>query len=170
MRTPRSVGGETESTVEAQVREVLRRVLVDEEFLDQMLTDPERALGEFDLSEEERIILRSRERDLIDLMRIGGEGRQGSFLFINISVELDLTEFITSFHVTVVIEEVARRQSLPEGAHHSLSQEDIAGLAASVRAMRAGADRLEKIHEMLQVVSGATELARRSAHLESEEE
>jgi hypothetical protein len=148
--------------VEAQVREVLRRSLSDEEFLDEMLTDPEHALAEFELTDEERSILQSRDRDLLELMRIGGEGRQASFLFINISVELDLTEFITSFHVTVVVEELARRQASSSDASPSLTEADIAALAASVRAMRAGADRLERLHEMLQVVSGATQLVSRS--------
>jgi hypothetical protein len=147
--------------VETQVREVLRRALSDEDFLDEMLTDPEHALAEFELTDEERSILQSRDRDLLELMRIGGEGRQASFLFINISVELDLTEFITSFHVTVVVEELARRQASSD-ASQSLTEADIAALAASVRAMRAGADRIERLHEMLQVVSGATQLVSRS--------
>jgi hypothetical protein len=147
--------------VETQVREVLRRALSDEDFLDEMLTDPEHALAEFELTDEERSILQSRDRDLLELMRIGGEGRQASFLFINISVELDLTEFITSFHVTVVVEELARRQASSD-ASQPLTEADIAALAASVRAMRAGADRIERLHEMLQVVSGATQLVSRS--------
>ena len=142
--------------MQAQVREVLRRVLVDDDFLDEMLRDPEQALREYDLTDEERSILVNRERDLLELMRIGGEGTQAAILFIIIYIELDLTEFITSLHITVdlIDPDVERRQAL--------ARDKIASLATSVLAMRAGADRLERIQGMLQVVSGATELARRS--------
>jgi len=153
--------------MEAQVRDVLRRVLVDDEFLDQMLSNPEQALSEYDLTDEERSILGSHQRDLLELMRIGGEGREFTFLFLNfiITLELDLTEFITTLHLDITLDfedpEVQRRQAM--------SQEKIASLATSIRAMRAGADRLERIQEMLQVASGATELARRSSGQQPEE-
>jgi hypothetical protein len=144
--------------MEAQVREVLRRVLVDDEFLDEMLRDPGQALRQYDLTDEERSILASRERDLIELMRIGGEGNQASFLFIIIYIEIDLTEFITTLHLDLTIDlteaEVERRQTL--------YRDKLDSLARSVLAMRAGADRLERIQQMLQEVSGATKLAGRS--------
>ncbi len=146
--------------MEAQVREVLRRVLVDEAFLDEMLNNPEQALREYDLTQDERSVLASRERNLLDLMRIGGERRavQSLFLDLDISLVIDLSEFITSLDLDITIElaetEAARRQEV--------SRAKIAKLADSVASMRAGADRLERIHDMLQVLSGATELARRS--------
>jgi hypothetical protein len=142
------------------VQKVLQRVLVDDEFLDEMLSNPQRALQEYDLSDEERSVLESRDRDLIELMRIGGEGNQSAFLFLflDITLVIDLTEFITTLHLDITIDlaaaEVERRQEL--------NRERIANLAESVRSMRAGADRLERIQEMLQALSGATELARRS--------
>jgi hypothetical protein len=147
--------------MEAQVREVLRRVLVDDAFLDQMLSDPEQALRDYDLSDEERSILTSRERDLLELMRIGGEGRDFHFLslFFDITLVIDLTEFITTLHLDITIDlsdpEVQKRQEL--------NREKLAAFAESIAQMRAGADRLEQIQEMLQFISGATELARRSA-------
>jgi hypothetical protein len=138
--------------MEAQVREVLRRVLVDDDFLHEMLSNPEQALRDYDLTDEERSILVNPERDLQELMRIGGDNFPTIAALIIIFIELDLTEFITSFHVTVVIDgEFERRQTL--------ARDKITSLATSVLAMKAGADRLERIHEMLQVVSGATELA-----------
>lgn len=154
--------------MQAQVREVLRRVLVDDAFLDDMLRDPDQALREYDLTDEERTILVRPDRDLLELMRIGGESQQLQFLFLNLDVTLviDLTEFITTFNIDVTIDltdpEVVRRRQ-------ELSQERIASLANSVIAMRAGADRLERIQEMLQVMSGATELASRSSDQQPEE-
>jgi hypothetical protein len=140
--------------MEAQVREVLRRVLVDDDFLHEMLSNPEQALQDYDLTDEERSILVNPERDLLELMRIGGDNFPTIAALIIIFIELDLTEFITSFHITVVVDsEFERRQTL--------ARDKITSLATSVLAMRAGADRLERIHEMLQVVSGATELAAR---------
>jgi hypothetical protein len=153
--------------MEAQVREVLRRVLVDDEFLDEMLSDPEQALREYDLTDEERSILGSRERDLLELMRISGEGRQFTFLFLNfiITLEIDLTEFITTLHIDLNIDltepDVQRRQAF--------YRDKIDSLATSVLAMRSGADRLERIQEMLREVSGATELARRSRGQQSDD-
>jgi hypothetical protein len=143
--------------VETQAREVLTRVLVDDDFLDEMLRDPDQALREYDLTDEERSILANPERDLLTLMRIAGEGRGFTFLFLIIMIELDLTEFITSLNVDIVIEQTREAQRQQE-----LRQDKIDALARSVSAMRAGADRLERIHELLQVVSGAAELARRS--------
>jgi hypothetical protein len=153
--------------MQTQVREVLRRVLVDDAFLDDMLGNPDQALREYDLTDEERSILTSRDRDLLELMRIGGEGTALQFLFLDFDITLviDLTEFITSLHIDITIDlsdpEVVRRQQQ--------SRDKIASLAESVVAMRAGADRLERIQEMLQVISGATELARRSPGQQPEE-
>ena len=146
--------------MKADVQQVLRRVLVDDDFLDAMLSDPNRALQGYDLSDEERVILESRNRDLIELMRIGGEGNQFQFLFLDLDITLviDLTEFITTLHLDITIDlaaaELERRQAM--------SRERIASLAKSVQSMRAGADRLERIQEMLQAMSGATELVRRA--------
>lgn len=142
------------------VQKVLRRVLVDDDFLDEMLNDPTRALQEYDLTDDERSVLESKNRDLIELMRIGGEGSQFQFLFLDLDITLviDLTEFITTLHLDITIDlaaaEVHRRQEL--------NHQRIEGLAKSVRSMRAGADRLERIQEMLQAMSGATELVIRN--------
>lgn len=142
------------------VQRILRRVLVDDEFLDEMNSNPRQALQEYDLSDDERSVLERPDRDLIELMRIGGEGNQFTFLFLDLDITLviDLTEFITTLHLDITIDlaaaEIERRQEL--------NRERIAGLANSVKSMRAGADRLERIQEMLQAMSGATELVRRT--------
>ena len=150
--------------MQAQVREVLRRVLVDDDYLNEMLNDPERALRDYDLTDEERSILASPERDLLQLMRIGGEGSpQGLFLVLIILLELDLTEFITSFHVDVTLDFDFGFSDPDVEARRAVHQEQLASLASAVGAARAGADRLERIQELLEVVSGATELARRSS-------
>jgi hypothetical protein len=139
------------------VQKILRRVLVDDDFLDEMMSNPRQALQEYDLSEDERSVLERPDRDLIELMRIGGEGNQFHFLFLNINLVIDLTEFITTFHLDLTIDlaaaEIERRQEL--------NRERIANLANSVKSMRAGADRIERIQEMLEAMSGATELVRR---------
>jgi hypothetical protein len=141
------------------VQKVLRRVLVDDDFLDQMLTSPGQALQEYDLTDEERAVLESRDRDLVELMRLGGEGNQFTLLFLDITLVIDLTEFITTLHLDITIDlataQAQRRQEQ--------NRQRIEALAQSVRSMRAGADRLERIQEMLQTMSGATELAARRA-------
>lgn len=144
--------------MQQHVQQVLHRVLMDDDFLDQMRSDPEAALKDYDLTEDERSVLQSRERDLLELMRIGGVGNRVTFLFLDLDITLviDLTEFITTLHLDITIDlttvEAEERQRL--------GRERIARLADSVRSMRAGADRLERIQEMLQTLSGATELAR----------
>jgi hypothetical protein len=150
--------------VEAQVREILSRVLVDDDVLDEMRRDPHQALREYDLTDDERSVLTSSERDLIALMRIAGEGSGFTFLYLVIMIELDLTEFITTIHLDIVIEQTREAQRQQE-----LRQDKIDALARSVLSMRSGADRLERIHEMLQVVSGATELARQPPSDQPEE-
>lgn len=60
--------------MQEQVREILRRVLNDDDFLNEMLNDPESALRGYDLTDEERAILVNPQRDLIELMRLGGGG------------------------------------------------------------------------------------------------
>jgi hypothetical protein len=144
--------------MQQHVQQVLHRVLVDDDFLDQMRSDPEAALEGYDLSDDERSVLQSRNRDLLELMRIGGVGNRVTFLFLDLDITLviDLTEFITTLHLDITIDlttvEAEERQRL--------GRERIGKLAESVRSMRAGADRLERIQEMLQTLSGATELAR----------
>jgi hypothetical protein len=140
--------------MEAQVREVLSRVLTDDAFLDQMLTNPEQALRPYDLTDEERSILASPNRDLLELVRIGG-GRAPGFN-IDVTVIIDITLDL-SLDLTLDLE-------LPEAARRQAVQNNqIASLATTVLAARSGADRLERIQQMLQVVSGATTLARRSS-------
>jgi hypothetical protein len=152
--------------MEAQVREVLRRVLVDDEFLDEMLSDPEQALREYDLTDEERSVLGSRERDVLELMRISGEGRQFTFLFLIINLQIDwLFQFIDLGPPITVV-----NREMPDLASRAASYRDkIDSLATAVLRMRSGADRLERIQEMLQVLSGATELAWRSPGQGSDE-
>lgn len=150
--------------MEAQVREVLRRVLVDDDFLNEMLGDPEQALREYDLTDEERSILGSRQRDLIELMRIGGAGRDLPTLDVTLVIDLGLDPFLFitfDLNIDLTSADVVRRQAL--------YRDKVASLAMSVLAMRAGADRLERIQDMLQVISGATELARRSPRQRSDE-
>jgi hypothetical protein len=140
--------------MENQVRQVLSRVLTDDDFLDQMLTDPAKALEAYDLTDEERSILTSRDRDLMELVRISGRvaDQFNVDVTVIISIILDLSLDLT-LDLTLP-EVVARREAV--------QQSQIAGLGATVLAARAGADRLERIQEMLQSVSGATMLARRS--------
>lgn len=148
------------------VQQVLRRSLTDEQFLDAMLRNPHQALQDYDLTDEERTILEGPDRDLIELMRIAGEGRPFRFLFLNLNItlDLDLTEFITTLHLDITIDlaaaELERQQEQTRAR--------IAKMAQSVQSMRAGADRLERIQEMLQTLSGATELVRRAPQQNSD--
>jgi hypothetical protein len=145
--------------METQVREVLRRVLVDDDFLDEMLSDPDRALRDYDLTDEERSVLANRNRDVLDLMRLSGEGAEGRLLIITLELDLTLWPFLfINVDITLDFTEsgVAARE-------RRVNQQRVASLAASVRAARAGADRLERIQEMLEVLSGATELTSRSS-------
>jgi hypothetical protein len=142
--------------MQAQVREVLNRVLTDDAFLDQMLTNPEQALRPYDLTEEERSILASPHRDLLELMRIG-TGRTAvsniDFLLdLTLDLELDLTLDLT---LDLDFADVSVRQAV--------RKEQIAALARTVTAARSRTERLEQIQQMLQVVSGATTLARGSS-------
>jgi hypothetical protein len=151
--------------MEAQVREVLRRVLEDDDFLNKMLIDPEQALRDYDLTGEERSVLTNPQRDLVDLMRIGGESNIviHPFDLTNISLEIDLSHFITTLDIDLIIlldlttpvQEVEELQAA--------RREQAASLASAVRTARAGTERMERIQELLEVVGGATELARRSA-------
>jgi hypothetical protein len=140
--------------MENHVQQILSRVLTDDDFLDQMLTNPEQALDSYDLTDEERSILTGRERDLMELVRISGRGAEQFNVDVTviISIILDLSLDLT-LDLTLP-ELVARREAM--------QKTQIAGLAATVLATRAGAERLERIQEMLQAVSGATVLARRS--------
>jgi len=144
--------------MEQDVQQVLHRVLVDDDFLDRMRTDPTSALKDYDLTDDERSVLENRNRDLLELMRIGGAGNRVTFLFLDLDITLviDLTEFITTLSLDITIDlatvEAERRQRQ--------GRERIAKLATSIQSMRAGADRLERIQQMLQTLSGATELAR----------
>jgi hypothetical protein len=150
--------------MQAQVREVLNRVLTDDAFLDQMLTNPEQALRPYDLTEEERSILASPHRDLLELMRIG-TGRTAvsniDFLLdLTLDLDLDLTldlELDLTIDLTIDLDlaTVAGRQAV--------RKEQIAALARTVAAARSRTERLEQIQQMLQVVSGATTLARGSS-------
>jgi hypothetical protein len=144
--------------MQQDVRQVLRRALVDDDFLDLMRADPGAALRDYDLTDEERSVLEGPDRDLLELMRIGGGGNRVEFLFLDLDITLviDLTEFITtlSLDITIDLATVEMERQL------SRNRERVARLAESVRSMRAGADRLERIQEMLQTLSGATELAR----------
>ena len=142
--------------MQAQVREVLNRVLTDDAFLDQMLTNPEQALRPYDLTEEERSILASPHRDLLELMRIG-TGRTAvsniDFLLdLTLDLELDLTIDLT---LDLDFADVSVRQAV--------RKEQIAALARTVAAARSRTERLEQIQQMLQAVSGATTLARGSS-------
>jgi hypothetical protein len=150
--------------MQAQVREVLNRVLTDDAFLDQMLTNPEQALRPYDLTAEERSILASPHRDLLELMRIG-TGRTAvsniDFLLdLTLDLELDLTldlELDLTLDLTLDLDfaDVTVRQAV--------RKEQIAALARTVAAARSRTERLEQIQHMLQVVSGATALARGSS-------
>jgi hypothetical protein len=142
--------------MEAQVREVLSRVLVDDDFLNEMLRDPEQALRDYDLSDEERSVLGSHERDLLELMRISGGSTQIPLLDVDVDLSLDPFLFIDII-IDLTVPELSQRQTL--------YREKIASLAASALAMRARADRLEQIQQMLQIVSGAKELVSRSSGL-----
>jgi hypothetical protein len=152
--------------MQQDVQRVLRRSLTDEDFLDAMLRNPRQALREYELTDEERGVLEGPDRDLIALMRIAGEGRQIRFLFLNldITLDIDLTEFITSLHLDITIDlATAELDQQQEQARAG-----IAKMARSIQSMRAGADRLEQIQQMLQTLSGATELVRRSALQDSD--
>jgi hypothetical protein len=151
--------------MEAQVREVLRRVLEDDEFLNEMLTNPERALRDYDLTSEERSVLTNTQRDLVDLMRIGGESHIviHPFDLTNITLEIDLTHFITTLDLDLIILLDLTGPAPEVEELQEARREQAASLAAAVRTARAGAERMERIQELLEVVGGATELARRSS-------
>ncbi len=150
--------------MQAQVREVLNRVLTDDAFLDQMLTNPEQALRPYDLTEQERSILASPHRDLLELMRIG-TGRTAvsniDFLLdLTLDLDLDLTldldlDLTLDLDLDLDFADVSVRQAV--------RNEQIAALARTVAAARSRTERLEQIQQMLQVVSGATALARGSS-------
>jgi hypothetical protein len=147
--------------MQAHVQQILRRALTDDDFLDQMRTEPEAALRDYELTDDERSVLQRPDRDLLELMRIGGAGNRVEFLFLDLDISLviDLTEFITTLHLDITID-----LATAEAEQRQLqNRERVAKLAASVQSMRAGADRLERIHEMLQTLSGAAELARPTA-------
>ena len=150
--------------MQAQVREVLNRVLTDDAFLDQMLTNPEQALRPYDLTDEERSILAGPHRDLLDLMRIGTGRAPVSNIDLTLDFTLDLDLDLTldldldlSLDLTIDLD----LTTLPQ--RQAVRKEQIAALARTIAAARSRTERLEQIQHMLQVVSGATELARGSS-------
>jgi hypothetical protein len=150
--------------MQAQVREVLNRVLTDDAFLDQMLTNPQQALRPYDLTDEERSILASPHRDLLDLMRIG----TGPVAVSNIDFTLDLTldlelDLTLDLELDLTLDLTIDLDLAAVEARQAVRKEQIAALARTVAAAKSRTERLEQIQHMLQVVSGATELARGSS-------
>lgn len=150
--------------MQGQVREVLNRVLTDDAFLDQMLTNPEQALRPYDLTEEERSILASPHRDLLELMRIG----TGRTAVSNIDFLLDLTldldlDLTLDLDLDLTLDLTLDLDFADVSVRQAVRKEQIAALARTVAAARSRTERLEHIQQMLQVVSGATALARGSS-------
>jgi hypothetical protein len=114
--------------MQAQVREVLNRVLTDDAFLDQMLTNPEQALRPYDLTDEERSILASPHHDLLELMRIGTGRTAVSNIDFLLDLTLDLTLDLDLADVTV---------------HQAVRNKQIAALARTVAAARSRTERVE---------------------------
>jgi hypothetical protein len=150
--------------MQAQVREVLNRVLTDDAFLDQMLTNPEQALRPYDLTDEERSILASPHHDLLELMRIG----TGRTAVSNIDFLLDLTldldlDLTLDLDLDLTLDLTLDLDLADVTVHQAVRNKQIAALARTVAAARSRTERVEQIQQMLQVVSGATALARGSS-------
>ena len=139
--------------MQQDVQRVLSRALVDDEFLNQMQTDPGAALREFDLTDNERAVLTNPNRDLIELMRIGGSSTQPGFN-IDITVIIDLTIDL-SLDLTLDFTDVTLEAQLGK------QRAQIDALAEAALQARSGADRLDSLQRLLESVSGATRLAAR---------
>jgi hypothetical protein len=139
--------------MQQDVQRVLSRALVDDEFLNQMQTDPGAALREFDLTDNERAVLTNPNRDLIELMRIGGSSTQPGFN-IDITVIIDLTIDL-SLDLTLDFTDVTLEAQLGK------QRAQIDALAEAALQARSGADRLDSLQRLLENVSGATRLAAR---------
>ena len=137
--------------MQQDVQRVLSRALVDDQFLNQMKTDPGAALREFDLTDDERAVLTSPDRDLIELMRLGGSSTQPG-INIDITVIIDLTIDL-SLDLTLDFSDVTLEAQLGR------QRAQIDALADAALKARAGADRLESLQRLLESVSGATRLA-----------
>ncbi len=163
--------------MQEQVREILRRVLNDDDFLNEMLNDPESALRGYDLTDEERAILVNPQRDLIELMRLGGGAVPASVVInfldlVTIALKVDLTHFITTLDIDLFLiitffphaaAQIPVGDQAAEGEElRAMLREQVTSFSAAVRDARAGAERLERIKELLEVASGARALVRRS--------
>jgi hypothetical protein len=163
--------------MQEQVRKILRRVLNDDDFLNEVLNDPETALRGYDLTDEERSILVNPRRDLIELMRLGGgnavPGIVVNFLdLVTIALDVDLTQFITTLDIDLFLiitffpnprAQISLVDQTAEGEQlRAMRRDQVTSLSAAVRNARAGAERLQRLQELLEVVSGARELAGRS--------
>ena len=139
--------------MQQDVQRVLSRALVDDQFLNQMKTDPAAALRDFDLTDNERAVLTNPDRDLIELMRLGGSSTQPGFN-IDITVIIDLTIDL-SLDLTLDFSDVTLEAQLGK------QRAQIDALADAALKARSGADRLESLQRLLESVSGATRLAAR---------